>query len=389
MFRLMIAVIGAALWASACTSEAPPEINLPPEAAAEIETLREAADAIDGSANPQASIDAWIAARDKAAEYYPEGHPAIAALTLETSLGHFFLGDLDQAVAVAEEVIPALEGGGDEHREALADAYNALVVFRQYQGRFEDAYPVAQKLLNLRRDEYGDNASSELAAAYSNMANLEFEFGNVTRAVDLIAEAVSITENLETIPPNAAPYYGNQVVYLLAAGWTDQALAASRLAAERHQQILPPGHPYQAQNLGNMANILIQIDRAAEAEEVARRAVDIAAEGFGRDNHQSLYLLKVLADTLAEQGKHDPAEALYAASAEGLTEALGEDADRTLQAAEQLAILRLDVREDALALQTLHDIHERRRASLPELHRERVNGAWRLAHRTVMTSAPM
>ncbi|MEO1039574.1 MAG: CHAT domain-containing tetratricopeptide repeat protein [Pseudomonadota bacterium] len=362
-------------------SDASREVSIPPDAAAEIEALREAADAIDGSADPQASIDAWIAARDKAAEYYPEGHPEIAALTLETTLGHFFLGDLDQAVAITESVIPILRGGGEPHLDALADAYNALVVFRQYQGRFEDAYPVARDLLDLRRFEYDGVRNSELAAAYSNMANLEFEFGNVTEAIDLIAEAVSITEDLETIPPNAAPYYGNQVVYLLAAGWTERALDASRLAAERHQQILPPGHPYQAQNLTNLANLLLETGRPSEAEAIARRAVDIAAEGFGRDNHQSLYYLKVLADTLKAQGRYGPAETLYAASAEGLTKALGPEADRTLQAAENLALLRLDIREDADALQTLRDIQERRRESLPELHRERLGGAWRLAQR--------
>lgn len=381
MFRLIIAVISVCFWAAACMSDASREVSIPPDAAAEIEALREAADAIDGSADPQASIDAWIAARDKAAEYYPEGHPEIAALTLETTLGHFFLGDLDQAVAITESVIPILRGGGEPHLDALADAYNALVVFRQYQGRFEDAYPVARDLLDLRRFEYDGVRNSELAAAYSNMANLEFEFGNVTEAIDLIAEAVSITEDLETIPPNAAPYYGNQVVYLLAAGWTERALDASRLAAERHQQILPPGHPYQAQNLTNLANLLLETGRPSEAEAIARRAVDIAAEGFGRDNHQSLYYLKVLADTLKAQGRYGPAETLYAASAEGLTKALGPEADRTLQAAENLALLRLDIREDADALQTLRDIQERRRESLPELHRERLGGAWRLAQR--------
>ena len=383
MFRTAIVAFVIGVFASACSQQAQQveEAVISAEARAEIEALREAADAIDGSAEPQASIEAWTAARDKAAEHYPDGHPAIAALTLETALGHFFLGDLDQAIAITQAAIPALEAGGPDHLGALADAYNAAIVFYQYQGRFADAYPIAQKLLDLRRDEYGDTASSELAAAYSNLANLEYEFANVTRAIDLIAQSVSIAEDLDTIPPNAAPYYGNQVVYLLAGGFTEHALAASRLAAERHQQILPPGHPYQAQNLGNMANILLQTDRAAEAESIARRAVDIAAAGFGRDNHQSLYLVTVLADTLRAQGRFDAAETLYAASAEGLVEALGEDADRTLQAQEKLALLQLDVRQDRAALARLRDIHERRRAALPELHRERIGGAWRLAER--------
>ncbi len=357
------------------------EIAPSPEVAEKLEEMRANADAVDMSTKPQKSIDAWTALRDYAAQYYQSGHPQLTTYELETAGGYFFLGRHDKAIAIAEGAVEALRRGGAQYRANLADAYNALIVFYQYQGRHREAYPVAQQLLDLRKEEYGDTPSSELAAAYSNLANLESELGNTAEAVRLIEISVSLADRLERIPPNAAVYYGNRVVFLLRSGRIAEALNAARIAAERHREILPPGHPYQSQNLSNLALLLLQTDRPREAEMIARRAVDIAEKGFGRENHQTLTYLRILGETLQAQGKYEPAEALFSASAAGLEKALGPTADRTLLARERLSLLTGD-------LQALRNINDLRKAEFTDLHRDRIDGATRLAEREYMAGNP-
>jgi CHAT domain-containing protein len=245
-------------------------------------------------------------------------------------------------------------------------------------GDHDRARKLAAKVLDWRIQARGGKPSSNIAAAYSNYAHAEFEFGNYDKAIDLVRKAIAEDRRLDPIPPNAVPHFANLPVYLLATGRLEEATEEARAAQALFEKILPAGHPFQASNLNTLARILNQMGRPAEAEAVARKAMDIAVARFGQ-SQQTVSYMSTLAQSLTLEGKYDEATTLSAAAVEILTKAIGPDADRTLTARETYAAALAAAGDRQQAMTLLKNVADARAAKLPPFHRERIFGGDRMA----------
>lgn len=359
-----------------------------PAQAARLEALRKAADDLDEGADPAAYRKAWEGVLAQGAALYPAGHPMLAWLEGELVTADYLQGDIAGALARADRIAAALEAGGPEWHARRMELANAQVVILMTLARHDRARELARQVLDWRLATSGGKPSTQVSAAWSNLANAEFEFGNHDRAIALVKQAIAENNRLSPIPPNAAPHFANLPVYLLASGRLEEAIEAARGNQALFERILPANHPFQAANLNTLARILMQLGRLPEAEQVARRALDMAVARFGT-SQQAVNYMTTLAQALSAQTKHTEALALSAAAADLMAKALGPDADRTLTARETHALAQANAQANAqargaagdrdAALAQLRAIAAIRELRLPPFHRDRIGGNDRLA----------
>jgi CHAT domain-containing protein len=345
---------------------------------AKLEAMRKAADDLDEGADPAAYRKAWEAVLAYGRTLYPPNHPELAALESELVTADYLQGDVKGALARSERIAAGMEAGGPEYHDRLVDISNGEVVILMTLGDHDRARKLAAKVLDWRIAASGGKPSSNIAAAYSNYANAEFDFGNYDKAIELVRKAIAEDRRLEPIPVNAVPHFANLPVYLLSTGRLEEATEEARKAQALFETILPPGHPFQASNLNTLARILNQLGRPAEAETVARKAMDIAVARFGQ-SQQTVSYMSTLAQALTLQGKNDEAKGLSSAAIEILTKAIGPDADRTLTARETYAAALAAAGDRRQAMTLLKEVAEARAAKLPPFHRERIFGGDRTA----------
>ncbi|HEX5184292.1 MAG TPA: CHAT domain-containing tetratricopeptide repeat protein [Allosphingosinicella sp.] len=353
----------------------------PPIAAADkarLDAMRKAADDLDEGADPAAYRKAWEQVLAFGRTLYPAGHPELAALESELVTADYLQGDIKGALARSQRIAAALEAAGPAYHDQLVDISNGEVVILMTLSRHDEARRLAARVLEWRLAASQSKPSTNVAAAYSNLANAEFEFGNYDKAIGLVRQAIAEDRRLDPIPPNAAPHFANLPVYLLAAGRLEEATEEARAAQALFEKVLPPNHPFQASNLNTLARILIQLGRPAEAENVARKATDLAVARFGR-SQQAVSYMTILAQALTLQGKTDEAQAIAKGAADILTQAIGPDADRTLAARESYAAALAAAGDRQQAMVLLKAVAAARAAKLPPFHRDRILGGDRMA----------
>lgn len=383
---LLAALAAATLPPSIARADPAPAGQPAASAVAKLAAMRKAADDLDESKDPAAYRTAWDAALAFAGTLYPEGHPERALTESELVTADFLQGDVRGALTRTNRLVAVLEAAGPAYQRQATDLLNGRMVILMTLGDHREARILGERLVAERRAEYAGKPSNEVAAAYSNLANAEFEFGNYDRAIELVRAAITEARRLDPMPPNAAVWFANLPVYLGQAGQTEEAIEAARSNAAVFEKLLGPAHPLLASNLNTLARLQLQLGRPAEAEISTRRAVDIAVAKFGEGQQTSSYLT-MLSDALLQQGKTAEARAIADRAVANLTRDLGPDADRTLAAreAQARALAAAGDRDDATALLTA--IAATREARLPPYHRDRIGGLDRTASLALTTGA--
>ena len=378
MARWQTALATGIALAVACTALPASAQKSVPGPAAKLEAMKKAADDLDEGADPAGYRQAWEAVHAYAATLYPKDHPELAVIEAEFATAEYFQGNVQGALSRTENLIARLKVAGPKYEVRVIDLMNGQLVMLMTLGRHDKARQLGAEIVELRRAQYQGKPSSEVAAAYSNYANAEYEFGNYDKAIELVRQALVEAERLDPVPANAAIWYSNLPVYLGGAGRTEEAIEAARATADRLETLLPPGHPFNAANLNTLGQLLLQHGRASEAEAAARKAVDIAAARFGKKQQTATYMSS-LAQALNMQGKAEEARAVAEAAIAVLEIDLGAQSDRTLIAKEALAqaLAAQGDLKGALALQKT--IGEVRANGLPPHHRDRIGGSDRLA----------
>lgn len=371
---LFTASAGMLVTAPRAMAQKPPS----PADRAKLEQMRKAADDLDEGADPAAYRKAWEAVIAYGATLYPAGHPEIAWLEGELVTADYLQGDIKGALARADGIAERLDAAGAEYRDRRMELANAQVVILMTLSQHERARKLAAQVLEWRISQSGGKPSSNVSAAYSNYANAEFEFGNYDRAIELVRKAIAEAKRLDKIPANAAPRFANLPVYLFQTGRLEEAIEEAWGTQAILEGILPKGHPFLASNLNTLARILITLGRAAEAETVVRKAVDIAVARFGQ-SQQTVNYLTVLAQALTAQGKTEEAKSVAQSAADILTKDLGAEADRTLSARETLAGALAAAGERTQAMAILANVAAVRARKLPPFHRDRIGGGDRMA----------
>ncbi|MDB5707847.1 MAG: hypothetical protein JWN66_4963 [Sphingomonas bacterium] len=369
---------GAAMIAVALIAAPLQAQTIAPAKLARLEAMKKAADALDEGADPAAYRKAWDGVVAYAQTLYPAGHPELAVAESELVTADYLQGDIKGALARTENLIARLKPGGAPYATRVTDLMNGQFVILMTLGRHDEARKVGAEVLERRLAQYGGKASNEIAAAWSNYANAEFEFGNYDRAIELSRKAIAEAKRLDPVPPNAAVWMSNLPVYLSAAGQIEEAIEAGRATAADLEKFLPAGHPFMASNLNTLARLQLQLGRSSEAEVTARRAVDIAVARFG-EKQQTANYMSTLAQALLAQGKIEEGRTVAEAATKILTTDLGAEADRTLIARETVAGALAASGDRAGALATQNAIAEIRARKFPPHHRDRIGGGDRMA----------
>jgi CHAT domain-containing protein/tetratricopeptide (TPR) repeat protein len=356
----------------------PPATSISAADKAKLEAMRKAADDLDEGADPAKYRAAWDEVLVFARTLYPAGHPELAWLESELVTADYLQGDIRGALARADRIAASLEAGGADYRERRVEVANGQVVILMTLGEHGRARELAPRVLAWRIAASGGKPSSHVAAAYSNYANAEFEFGNYDKAIELVRKAIAEDKRLDPIPPNVAPHFANLPVYLFNTGRLEEATEEAHSTQAMLERILPKNHPFLASNLNTLARILMELGRHAEAETVARRAADIAVARFGQ-SQQAVFYLTTLSQALAGRGKNEEAVAIAKTAADILVKDLGAEADRTLAARETHAMALAAGGDRAGAMAMLKEVAAIRERRLPAFHRERIGGGDRMA----------
>jgi tetratricopeptide (TPR) repeat protein len=345
---------------------------------AKLDRMKKAADDLDEGADPAAYRKAWEEVLAYGATLYPPGHPELAWIEGELVTADYLQGDIKGALARAERLAPLLDAGGPAYRDRRMELTNGQVVILMTLSEHDKARKLAAEVLDWRIATSEGKPSSNVAAAYSNYAHAEFEFGNFDRAIELVRKANAEDRRHEKIPVNAATRFANLPVYLLQSGRLEEAIEQARLTQATLEDILPKEHPFLASNLNTLARILLTLGRPAEAEAVARRAVNIAVARFGK-SQQAVSYMAMVSQALTAQGKTREAIDIAREASAILTKALGPDAQRTLIAREGEVDAVATSGDVPQAIAIEQEVVAARDAKLPPFHRDRISGRDRLA----------
>lgn len=356
----------------------PSEAIASPANKARLEKMRKAADDLDEGADPAAYRKAWDAVLAYGATLYPAGHPELAWLEGELVTADYLQGNVTGALARADRLAARLEAAGAAYRDRRMELANAQVVILMTLSDHDRARKLAAEVLEWRIAASEGKPSSNVAAAYSNYANAEFEFGNFDRAIELVRNANAEDRRHTTIPVNSAPRFANLPIFLLQSGRLEEAIEEARATQATLEGFMPKGHPYVATNLNTLARILLTLGRPEEAEAVSRKAVDIAVARFGQSQQAVSYMVTVSQAQVA-QGKTEEAIATARQAADILTTGIGPDAQRTLMAREGLASAIAASGDGKQAIAILREVTATRDRKLPPFHRDRISGRDRLA----------
>lgn len=376
MRRIILASLLACLGAPAFSQAPAPASD--PAGVARLDAMGKAAYDLDEAASPAAYRKAWDEVLAFARTIYPADHPRLAALEGELVTADYLQGDIAGALARSERITARLRMGGPEWQGDLVDNLNAQVVIHMTLGNHAPARDLGAEVLAARLEEARGKPSTYVSAAWSNLANAEFEFGNYDMAIEFVREAIAVNDRLDPIPANAAPHYGNLAIFLLGAGRLEEAAEAARANQAKLEAFLPKDHPFLSVNLNTLARVLIRLGRLREAEDVARRATDMAVARFGT-SQQTVSYMTTLAQALSLQGKHEEALVLAGSATDLLTAAIGAEADRTLNARETRALALGAAGQGEEALAELRAIGNIRAGKGVPWHRDKLGGADRLA----------
>jgi CHAT domain-containing protein/tetratricopeptide (TPR) repeat protein len=340
--------------------------------------MRKRVDAMDEAKDPAAYREAWIEVLEYARRLYPADSPELAQIEGEQVVADYFQGDVKGALERARKTAAVLETAGPDWEDDWIDYANAIVVFNMALGRHGEAIGAAKKVLDYRIAHESNAPTTKLATAYSNYAHALFEFGNYDEAIANSRRAIDTALGLDPMPPEPLNFFSNLGTYLFTAGRLDEAIEEARKTQAVLDARLPEIHPYKAVNWNLIAVTLADLGRLDEAEAASRRAVDIAQAVFG-ESERSYQYLTTLAGLLLRGGKAEEALALSEQARIALDKALGSASNRALLAREHHArALAMLGREDE-ALAEMRQLAQLRADNLPPHHRDRIDGAERLA----------
>jgi tetratricopeptide (TPR) repeat protein len=209
---------------------------------------------------------------------------------------------------------------------AAADARQNLfqkVVELYRQGKYQDAIPLAQQLVQLDQQELG-NEDSETATALNNLAELYRLSGDYTKAEPLCSEALRIRRKVLGNEALDTAQSLNQLGQIYQAD--DNYAKAQPLfsqALQIRQDYLGPEDPDTVQTLSNLALLYQATGDFAKAEALLIQALQIREKVLGLDNPDTATSLNNLALLYWSLGDYKKAEPLYQQSLQIFQKVLG------------------------------------------------------------------
>jgi tetratricopeptide (TPR) repeat protein len=242
---------------------------------------------------------------------YGWGRDAAERLSLKV-MRSYEEGRFGEATEAARQLLELQrEELGEDHRD-YATALSNLALLLQRQGDLAGAEPLLRQVVAIRKQALGDS-HPDYATSLNNLGELLSLRGDLEAAESLLRQALGIRKE---VLGESHPDYANSLNSLALARNRrgDRAGAEALLcqALEIQRQMLGEYHPDYAAGLGNLANLLIERGELTRAEALLRQSLDIRRAALGEHHPDCLATLSHLARLLqrrAEQsGSGAPAD---------------------------------------------------------------------------------
>lgn len=287
-------------------------------------SLRAAAEAIDPlarSAEAEAAWQVYLTALE--ATGGPVSDQAYALNRMGDS--RYYQQNMQAGLDASLEARRRLESAGEADGEPMADTLANIATFRGALGQWDLELPLQEQSLEIRKRLYGTSAkglppeqAKLLGLGYLNYANTLYTAGRFDEAADMVAPFIDALIAGELRDATLFVAMSSGANMLVDAGRNAEALEMAQRGVATATQLLPEGHPFIGFAQGTLAKVLLLSDRYAEAEEPARRAVDIMAARLGPKNQTTSTAVHNLGAILARLGRFEEAIALSMSSHDDL-----------------------------------------------------------------------
>lgn len=309
----------------------------------------------------QASVDGLLAQARPL-----EAADALSQLSVELRNAH----RVDDALAAAHRMIALREAAGADDNATRADSLNTLGIALTAAGRTTEARAALTESLQLRR------AAGDTGAVISTLNNLG-QLHRETGALDAAASAyLQARDAAAAAGPAARSSYINALDGLArtrrAQNRLADALPLQEQALARARALYGPASGHVARVHNELANVLHDLARYAEAEQHYRQALRL--DGLARGTASPSYAVNLnnLASLHEDRGDIPVAEALYRQSLAIRRAALPADDALVRRSEQNLARLLLRRGAPGPAAGLIAPILAERRARLPAAHPDRI-----------------
>jgi tetratricopeptide (TPR) repeat protein len=191
---------------------------------------------------------------------------------------------------------------------AIPDELNRQILELYSSGKYEQAIPIAKKLLETTEREHGP-AHPDTATSLNNLAALYQAMGAYGQAEPLLQRALAIREQaLGPAHPDTAQSLNNLAALYRAMGAYGQAEPLYQRALAIFEKALGPAHPNTAQSLNNLAELYGATGAYAKAEPLLQRALAISEKALGPAHPNMATILSNLAALSWTQGRWSKAK---------------------------------------------------------------------------------
>lgn len=215
-------------------------------------------------------------------------------------------------------------------RMTLGDTYASL-------GAYESAVPHAQRALELRRAELGEDHPRTLSAL-GMVGYLHGRQGHYDEEEPLAIETLARRRRVlgEEHPDTLSSMNSLAVLRQMQGRLKEaEALFAETLVLRR--SALGPEHPETLNSMTNLAGLYSRLGRYDASEQLLTETLGISVRVLGEESHRTLGVMHTLALLYRRQGRFDEAEALFLKTLNARRRVLGDDHPRTLLSMDGLA----------------------------------------------------
>lgn len=222
------------------------------------------------------------------------------------------LGRFNEAVTKYEKALDNFEQIGESESVEYTIAENNLSIDLQKVGQFDKASELLESLYTKRQGSK-DAEPEAYAMTATNYGNLLLQEGETNKAKEVLNEAVSTYETsgiLKDITYITAKEAVSKIE--LTLGNLDEAITQIAEAITTAETEKLTGKLYSLYN--QQAKVLSRQGKFEEANDQAKKALDLATNTYGRTAIQTAFVQNTLAGILTELGKYDEATQTYEAA---------------------------------------------------------------------------
>jgi tetratricopeptide (TPR) repeat protein len=209
---------------------------------------------------------------------------------------------------------------GTEH-PLVATAINNLAGLSHARGRFREAESEWKRALDILSRQAPLNGPA-FAVTASNLGTLFQQLGQYRQSEELLAKAVALIEKSlgRDHPASAQPLHNLGVLYVSMG---DIARALPLLERSVGLTRVAGNQVNAAASQLALASILVDNHAPAEAESLAKQALETFRQSLGPEHANTIATLNMLASALEAQGKFDEAAKLLVVSTDASLRTLG------------------------------------------------------------------